>query len=178
MDDTLQMLTDMVIATDLVATFTNGRKYGYLIRVEGVGLVRHTECTFGSELDATVAGLKDYESLNTTEAIVAALGTLTVMDGGMPVRGRGVEVTHVFTGAPKAADYDTTFEVETFECAACPGATPKAWRKVAIVNDAYRTAYQCDRYGSFLGGCPTLDDPRRHPIGTGRPAPTNFGRHY
>jgi len=81
--------------------------------------------------------------------------------------------TVVFTGAPQAADYSQTTEVETFECAAYPGGKPKAWRKVEINADLYRTAYQCDRYGSFLGGCTTLDDPRTHPIGSGRSAPTN-----
>ena len=82
--------------------------------------------------------------------------------------------TIVYTGAPQAADYEpATQHLESFEAAACPGATMKMWRKVEITNDQYRTAYQCDRYGSFIGGCPTLDDPRTHPIGTGRPAPTN-----
>lgn len=86
-----------------------------------------------------------------------------------------VTVTTVYTGAPQGADYEpSTKHIETFEAAPFPGATPKVWRKVEITNDAYRTAYQCDRYASFLGGCPTLDDPRTHPIGTGRPAPTNF----
>lgn len=84
-----------------------------------------------------------------------------------------IATTIVFTGAPRGADYSTTVELETFEAAPFPGATAKSWRKVAITNDAYRTAYQCDRYTSFLGGCPTLDDPRTHPIGTGRPAPSN-----
>lgn len=83
--------------------------------------------------------------------------------------------TIIFTGAPQAADYATTREVEVF-CAAYPGGTLKTWRKVAVTNDRYRTAYQCDRYTSFLGGCPTLDDPRTHPIGTGRPAPSNIFR--
>ena len=81
--------------------------------------------------------------------------------------------TIVFTGAPEAADYSQSKTVETFQCAACPGAALKTWRKVEITADPYRTAYQCDRYGSFLGGHATLDDPRTHPIGTGRPAPTN-----
>jgi hypothetical protein len=79
----------------------------------------------------------------------------------------------IFTGAPEAADYSQTTHLETFECAACPGARPKTWRKVSITEQLYRIAYQCDRYWSFPGGCPTLDDPRTHPIGTGRPAPTN-----
>jgi len=82
--------------------------------------------------------------------------------------------TIVFTGAPEAADYSKTRTVETFECAAYPGGKMKTWRKVEISADAYRTAYQCDRYASFLGGCPTLDDPREFPIGTGRPAPSNI----
>ena len=83
--------------------------------------------------------------------------------------------TIVFTGAPQGADYEpTTKHIETFEAAPFLGASVKTWRKVEITNDAYRTAYQCDRYASFLGGCPTLDDPRVRPIGTGRPAPTNL----
>lgn len=81
--------------------------------------------------------------------------------------------TIVFTGAPEAADYAYTTTLETFEAAACPGAPLKKWRKVEINIGSYQTAYQCDRYRSFLGGCPTLDDPRTHPIGTGRPAPSN-----
>lgn len=80
----------------------------------------------------------------------------------------------VFTGAPEAADYSQSKTVETFDCAACPGAKPKTWRKVAITEQLYRIAYQCDRYDSFLGGCATLDDPRTHPIGSGRPPPTNY----
>lgn len=84
-------------------------------------------------------------------------------------------VTVVYTGAPQAADYEpTTKHVESFEHAVCPGAKLKTWRKVEITNDLYRTAYQCDRYGSFIGGCPTLDDPRTVPIGLGRMAPTNY----
>lgn len=82
--------------------------------------------------------------------------------------------TIVFTGAPKAADYEYTQEIETFECSTYPGAPVKTWRKVEITIDSWRTAYQCDRYSSFLGGCPTLDDPRTHPLGTGRPAPSNL----
>jgi len=82
--------------------------------------------------------------------------------------------TTVFTGAPEAADYSHTKHIETFKAEAFPGdPKPKTWRKVEITADAYRTGYQCDRYWSFLGGCPTLDDPRTHPIGTGRQAPTN-----
>jgi len=81
----------------------------------------------------------------------------------------------VYTGAPEAADYSHTKTVETFKAAPFPGATPKTWRKVEITEEPYRIAYQCDRYQSFLGGCPTLDDPRTHPIGTGRRAPTNQG---
>ena len=81
--------------------------------------------------------------------------------------------TVVFTGAPEDADYETAKTLETFEHAVCPGAKLKKWRKVEIVNDFYRTAYQCDRYASFLGGLVTLDDPREVPLGTGRPAPTN-----
>jgi hypothetical protein len=80
----------------------------------------------------------------------------------------------VFTGAPEAADYDTAKTLEVFEYVVCVGARPRTWRKVEVEADDYRTAYQCDRYGSFLGGCPTLDDPRTHPLGTGRPAPSNF----
>lgn len=80
----------------------------------------------------------------------------------------------VYTGAPEAADYSQSTTVETFECTAFPGGTPKTWRKVEITENLYRIAYQCDRYTSFLGGCPTLDDPRIFPLGTGRPAPTNF----
>ncbi len=88
-----------------------------------------------------------------------------------------VTTTTVFTGAPQAADYEpTTKHVEEFECAAVVGGKLKTWRRVEITNDPYRTAYQCDRYNSFLGGCATLDDPRTHPIGTGRPAPTNSHR--
>ena len=79
----------------------------------------------------------------------------------------------VFTGATEAADYSQTTTLETFSCAAYPGGKEKEWRKVSITEDPYRIAYQCDRYASFLGGCPTLDDPRTHPIGTGRRAPTN-----
>jgi len=83
--------------------------------------------------------------------------------------------TVVYTGAPQAADYEpTTRHVETFECAVHPLAKPRTWRKVEITNDFYRTAYQCDRYRSFLGGCPTLDDPRIFPLGSGRPAPSLF----
>lgn len=81
--------------------------------------------------------------------------------------------TIVYTGAPEAADYTYATTIEVFECAACPDGTPKTWRKVEITEESYRVAYQCDRYRSFLGGCPTLDDPRTHPIGTGRPAPSN-----
>lgn len=85
------------------------------------------------------------------------------------------QITIVFTGAPQGADYEpTTKHIETFEAAPFPGAKPKTWRKVEITEEPYRTAYQCDRYTTFLGGCPTLDDPRIFPIGTGRPAPTNF----
>jgi L-lactate utilization protein LutB len=85
--------------------------------------------------------------------------------------------TIVYTGAPQDADYEpTTKTIETFEVVLVPGGRSKIWRKVEITNDQYRTAYQCDRYGSFLGGCPTLDDPRTHPIGTGRLAPTNSHR--
>ncbi len=88
-----------------------------------------------------------------------------------------ITVTIVYTGAPEAADYEpTTKHLETFEAVACPGATPMTWRKVEITNEPYRIAYQCDRYRSFLGGCPTLDDPRTHPIGTGRPAPSLSAR--
>lgn len=83
--------------------------------------------------------------------------------------------TIVFTTAPQAADYEpTTKQVETFELAACPGAKPRTWRKVEITNDQYRTAYQCDRYGSFLGGYATLDDPRVIASGYYKPAPTNM----
>lgn len=82
--------------------------------------------------------------------------------------------TIVFTGAPEAADYAHTTTVEVFDHTEY-GHT-KTWRKVAIHADPYRTAYQCDRYGSFLGGCPVLDDPRMVPLGTGRNAPTNFSR--
>ena len=82
--------------------------------------------------------------------------------------------TIIYTGAPEAADYAHTKTLETFQAAVCPGAPLKTWRKVAIEADDYRTAYQCDRYGSFLGGCPTLDDPRDIPLGCGRPAPSNF----
>ena len=85
-----------------------------------------------------------------------------------------IQTVIVFTGAPEAADYSQSKTLETFEAAPFPGASMKTWRKVEITEDSYRIAYQCDRYGSFLGGCPTLDDPRTHPIGTGRPAPTNF----
>lgn len=75
----------------------------------------------------------------------------------------------VYTGAPEAADYKPhTRHLETFE------AEQKTWRVVAITNSDYCIAYQCDRYRSFLGGCPTLDDPRTHPLGTGRPAPTGI----
>lgn len=80
----------------------------------------------------------------------------------------------VFTGAPEAADYSTAKTVETFEAAAYQGAPLKAWRKVVLTNTAGRVAYQCDRYRSFLGGCPTLDDPRVVGLGEGRQAPTNF----
>jgi hypothetical protein len=86
-----------------------------------------------------------------------------------------IKKTVVFTGAPEAADYGQTTHQETFTAEAYPGdKRRKEWRKVVIEADAYRTAYQCDRYTSFLGGCPTLDDPREHPIGTGRPAPSNL----
>lgn len=86
-----------------------------------------------------------------------------------------IQTVIVYTGAPQAADYEpTTKHLETFEAVACPGAKPKVWRKVEITNEPYRIAYQCDRYNSFLGGCATLDDPRVFPLGTGRPAPTNY----
>ena len=84
-----------------------------------------------------------------------------------------VQTIIVYTGAPEAADYSQSTTVEVFEAAACPGAPMKTWRKVAITEQFYRIAYQCDRYWSFLGGCPTLDDPREFPIGTGRHAPSN-----
>ena len=87
-----------------------------------------------------------------------------------------IETVVVFTGAPDAADYSQSKPLETFECPAFPGGTPKTWRKVEITEEPYRIAYQCDRYRSFLGGCPTLDDPRTHPIGTGRPAPSLSAR--
>lgn len=81
----------------------------------------------------------------------------------------------IYTGAPKDADYEhMTKEVEVFEAAACPGAHMKKWRKVEIDAAIAQVAYQCDRYNSFLGGCPTLDDPRIVPIGTGRQAPSNW----
>ena len=86
-----------------------------------------------------------------------------------------ITTTIVYTGAPQAADYEpSTKHLESFEYPPCPGAKPKAWRKVEITNDRYRTAYQCDRYRSFLGGCPTLYDPRTQPLGIGRPAPSNY----
>ncbi len=80
----------------------------------------------------------------------------------------------VFTGAPEAADYSQSTTVEVFECAPFEGAATKHWRKVEVTNEPHRMAYQCDRYASFLGGCPTLDDPRTHPVGTGRRAPSNY----
>lgn len=80
----------------------------------------------------------------------------------------------VFTGAPEAADYSQTTHLESFSCAAYPGGKEKEWRKVEITEDLYRIAYQCDRYGSFLGGCATLDDPRVVPLGEGRWAPSNM----
>jgi len=80
----------------------------------------------------------------------------------------------VFTGAPEAADYSTAKTVETFEASAFRGAPLKTWRKVEICNTPGRVAYQCDRYRSFLNGCPTLDDPREVDLGLGRQAPTNF----
>ena len=98
----------------------------------------------------------------------------------------GIVTVVVFTGAPEAADYSALSwgshhpnglgakTVETFEAAAYPGAPLKTWRKVIITNTAGRVAYQCDRYRSFLGGCPTLDDPRVVGLGEGRQAPTNF----
>ena len=83
--------------------------------------------------------------------------------------------TVIYTRAPQAADYEpTTKHVETFECPVFPGGKLLTWRKVEITNDPYRTAYQCDRYGSFLGGNATLDDPREVPLGNGRLAPTNY----
>lgn len=84
-----------------------------------------------------------------------------------------IQTVIVFTGAPEAADYSQAKTIETFECAPFPGASMKTWRKVEITEELHRIAYQCDRYGSFLGDCTTLDDPRTHPIGTGRPPPTN-----
>jgi len=81
--------------------------------------------------------------------------------------------TIVFTGAVQAFDYSQTTELETFEVTEYGGT--KAWRKVEINADPYRTAYQCDRYASSLGGCPVLDDPRTHPLGTGWQAPSNMG---
>lgn len=86
-----------------------------------------------------------------------------------------VKTTIVYTGAPQGADYEpSTRELEVFEFE--DFGRRMMCRKVAITNDAYRTAYQCDRYGSFLGGFATLDDPRKVPLGTGRPAPTNYRR--
>jgi len=78
--------------------------------------------------------------------------------------------TVVFTGAPQAADYSYTTELERFTV------DGKDWRKVRIQVRRYQRNYQCDRYGSFNGGCPVLDDPRTHPLGTGRPAPSNYAR--
>ena len=80
----------------------------------------------------------------------------------------------IYTGAPQAADYDYTVELEVFQHSTFTGDAPRTWRKVKITADSYHTAYQCDRYGSFIGGCPTMDDPRTHLVGTGRPAPTNY----
>jgi len=80
----------------------------------------------------------------------------------------------VYTGAPEAADYSQSKTLETFEHPVHPGAKAKTWRKVEITEEPYRIAYQCDRYHSFLGGWPTLDDPRVVPFGYGRQAPTNF----
>lgn len=81
-------------------------------------------------------------------------------------------VTIVYTGAPEAADYEYAKTIEHFSHAVVHGAKTKSWRKVAIDADPYRTGYQCDRYRSFLGGCPTLDDPRVVPIGMGKSAPS------
>lgn len=84
------------------------------------------------------------------------------------------KTTTVFTTAPLAADYEpTTKHIESFEHAAVEGAKPRSWRKVEITNDEYRTAYQCDRYDSFLGGYSTLSDPRVISYGYYKPAPTN-----
>lgn len=87
-----------------------------------------------------------------------------------------VQTTIVYTGAPEAADYHTAKTLEVFECPVFAFGAVKEWRKVAITADAYRTAYQCDRYNSFLGGLATLDDPREVPFGTGRGAPSNYYR--
>lgn len=82
--------------------------------------------------------------------------------------------TTVYTMAPEAADYSQTRTVETFEVPPLyKGGKATQWRKVVITTDPYRTAYQCDRYSSFLNGVSTLDDPRTVPLGEGRPAPSN-----
>lgn len=81
--------------------------------------------------------------------------------------------TIVYTTAPEAADYEWLAKsVEVFEHSLFQNARPLTWRKVEITADPYRTAYQCDRYRSFLVGIVTLDDPRVWPL-TGRDAPTN-----
>ena len=64
--------------------------------------------------------------------------------------------------------------VETFEVVLYPGDRPRIWLKFVITATAHGIAYQCDRLRSFLGGCPTLDDPRIVPLGTGRPAPSKY----
>lgn len=78
----------------------------------------------------------------------------------------------VFTTAPEAADYaPTSRSVEEFSLQDFVKA--RVWRKVEITTEAYRIAYQCDRYASFLGGSATIDDPRKVSLGDRRPAPTN-----
>ena len=74
--------------------------------------------------------------------------------------------TIVYTQAPEAADYSYSTTVENFEITEY-GQTLK-WRKVEVNTSLYRTRYQCGRYGSFLRGATTLDDPRLVPFGEGR----------
>lgn len=80
--------------------------------------------------------------------------------------------TIVYTMAPAAADYTHTKELEAFSVSFL--GRDRNWRKVEIDTDSYRTAYQCDRYRSFLSGVTVLDDPRIVDLDASRQAPTNY----
>lgn len=76
--------------------------------------------------------------------------------------------TIIFTLAPEGADYSYATTLETFEAVPYCGQSAKTFRKVEINASNYQTRYQILRYGSFLGGFPTMDDPREVPYGLGR----------